>query len=133
MKKIIKDCVRFGLIGMCIGSFVFLLSITAYRQFVITRSEVLSNLLMSFLIGEISMIFRYSHRPYLVKLIIHYLGTSFLVIVTGLYNHWIDNWFSYFIMVTIIYAFIVIVQYKIYSRDASDINRLIQKRKQNHH
>ncbi|MHA8110332.1 DUF3021 domain-containing protein [Lactobacillaceae bacterium Melli_B4] len=129
MKRIIRLIINYTLIGMSIGSLVYLLNVVSYHQTVVTQSEIISLLIMSGLIGDLSFIFWWRRIPFILQLLIHYVGTITLVYIAGIYNHWIGNPFVYFMWLTVIYLIIWAVQYYQNVRAADNVNHLIKKRK----
>ncbi|MHA8137624.1 DUF3021 domain-containing protein [Lactobacillaceae bacterium Scapto_B20] len=129
MNRVIKLFINYTLIGMSIGSLVYLLNIVGNQRTVITQSEIISLLIMSGLIGDLSFIFWWHRLPFILQLLIHYLCTVVLVFITGLYNHWVGGLVSYLIWFTGTYVIIWAVQYYQNARAADSVNHLIQKRK----
>lgn len=74
-------------IGLLIGSFTFLGVIMCLSPAIeITRANILSNWIMSALIGLLSMIFDSEKISFTWALLIHYCGVLLLVGLTGSYN-----------------------------------------------
>ncbi|GEK29203.1 DUF3021 domain-containing protein [Furfurilactobacillus siliginis] len=85
-----KTVIHHALYGLCIGSTTYLLFSLVPGNFnvVYSRTEVISVMLMSVLIGLLSLIFQVERLKPLVALLIHAVGTFGLVLFTGVYNQW---------------------------------------------
>ncbi|UQS87353.1 DUF3021 domain-containing protein [Nicoliella spurrieriana] len=131
-----KMAVQFGLIGICIGSATFLISLLNYKQSLVTPSQIISLFIASGLVGELSMIFKFKRFQFIPRLVIHYLGTTLIMVAFGAYNHFIDNWWalgSFVESVTVAYVIISVVQYIMNIRYANNVNQLIKARKKDRH
>lgn len=130
----LKESLKSAIIGMLIGSFVFLLVVATFGQSVtITRTNILSNLVMSALIGLLSMIFDSDRLAFLPALVIHYLGVLLLVGGTAWLNgKWalLAQHVGPFIgMVTVIYGCVWLGLQVMMVIDVRRINQGIRKRK----
>lgn len=107
----LKESLKSAGIGLLIGSFTFLVVIMSLNSTVtITRANILSNWVMSALIGIISMIFDSEKIPFAWALFSHYCGVLLLVGLTGIYNGlwpiFIDHPVRHVLFVTLIYALV---------------------------
>lgn len=130
----LKESLKSAIIGMLIGSFICLLAIATLGQSItITRTNIISNLIMSALIGLLSMIFDSDRLPFLPALAIHYLGVLLLVGGTAWLNgKWavLSQHVGLFIgMVTLIYIFVWLGLQVMMVIDVRRINQGIRKRK----
>lgn len=85
-----KTVIHHALYGLCIGSTTYLLFSLIPGDFsdVYSRTEIISVMLMSVLIGLLSLVFQIERLNTLVALVIHAIGTFGLVLATGVYNQW---------------------------------------------
>lgn len=89
MRKLLDKIIKYMLIGIGFGSTSYLLTLTfGFQQNLPTLKNTMSILVMSMLIGIVSMIYDVEKIPFLLALVMHFIATLFLVIVTMLFNGW---------------------------------------------
>ncbi|AVK63947.1 hypothetical protein C5Z26_07420 [Lactobacillus sp. CBA3606] len=131
----LKESLKSAGIGILIGSFTFLVVIMSLSPTInITRANILSNWVMSALIGLLSMIFDSEKMPFALALVSHYGGVLLLVGLTGVYNGlwpiFIAHPVRYLLSVTLIYG-LVWLGLQISNRiDVRRMNERLAKRRQ---
>lgn len=131
-QRILKHAV----IGLLIGSFVFLVALLMVGHPVqVSATNIISNFGLSLLIGILSMIFDSERLNFSVALFVHYIGVLLLVGMTATYNGGqllIQHHPVRFVgEVTIIYGLIWIGLQVMTVIDAKRINQRIKDRKRN--
>lgn len=131
----LKESLKSAGIGLLIGSFTFLVVImTLNSTIIITRANILSNWVMSALIGILSMVFDSDKIPFSWALFSHYCGVLLLVGFTGVYNGlwpiFIAHPVRHLLFVTLVYV-LVWLGLQISNRiDVRRMNERLAKRRQ---
>lgn len=131
MKKILS----YMLLGLRTGGFIYLLVLAIQIQkSAPTASNIYSVLVMSTLIGLLSMIFESEQFSYVVLLLIHFIVTAILVCCMMWYNGWADLFtsFEFWLDFVLIYVFIWLFQIFSGYLQTQKINKtLFERRKKN--
>lgn len=113
--KLFSKCLDYFVTGMGFGAICYLCILTfSYPGVAPTIKGVSSVLLLSGLIGLLSMIFR-TELPLLSAIIIHIIGTFILFLIMVLVNNWIMDWASIIVFIlayVIIWSVIILEQRK---------------------
>ncbi|MEJ6399866.1 DUF3021 domain-containing protein [Nicoliella lavandulae] len=133
MRRILNLIIKYALIGMGAGSIIFLIILATYSHAQVSQSEIISLLVTTALVGEGTFIFHIWWLPFSIRLLIHYGIILISMFILGAYNGWATNNLAYTIQVTIIYLIVWAFQYYLNQKAASSVNKLIQKRKSDHH
>ncbi len=134
MLKRFKDLLNSFLIGVGFGATVYLLFIAFGVEPKATTLNVLSVLVISGLIGILSLIFDVVEWPYLVTLFVHFLGTFSLVMLMIWINEWPiwQSFISFFLNFVGIYLIIwFIVKLKL-SVSVNSVNQRLRERNGRH-
>ncbi|KRM23779.1 DUF3021 domain-containing protein [Latilactobacillus graminis] len=107
----LKKSLKSAGIGLLIGSLTFLAVVMSLGPTItITRANILSNWVMSALIGILSMIFESEKTPFILALVAHYCGVLLLVGIAGAYNGWLSIFIAHPVrhlsFVTLIYGLV---------------------------
>lgn len=121
----------YGLIGALIGSLTYLIILLTQGTTTVTPQNIISVLVMSILIGWVSMIFEYDLN-YILELIIHFVVTLTLVMAMCSYNGWLSSllngtWINLLFFV-IIYILIWAGLYLNQTIDARKLTKLVKIR-----
>ncbi|MCH4009423.1 DUF3021 domain-containing protein [Companilactobacillus sp.] len=124
----LKKMCRYTLIGLLIGSLTYLILLaTQGNSHMITRTNIISVLIMSALIGLVSSIFELDWNP-LITRSLHLIVTFGLVTITSIFNQWWPNFnknlIASFFGFLIIY---ILVWVGLYVADWADAKRMNQK------
>lgn len=131
MSKNFRNVINCFTNGVGYGATTFLLFVAFDGFQSVTTFNVLSVLIISGLIGVLTLVFDLDNWSYLVELLLHFLGTFSLILVMMWLNHWLNlqNWLNFCISFIGIYLIIFfIVKMKI----ASDVKRVNQKLSERH-
>lgn len=118
-------------IGLLIGSFIFLLILLIQmKPVVVTPEDIIRVLVMSALIGLLSMIFSIERLNFFIALLIHYLGVVLIVGVSDNVTDLLGNPVSYFAEITGIYVITWVILHVLTALNVRSINNALkQKRK----
>ncbi|BDR58026.1 DUF3021 domain-containing protein [Xylocopilactobacillus apicola] len=135
MKKICAKILRYLLIGTGFGSVSYLLIITFRIQPDLpTVKNTLSILVMSMLIGLVSLIFEVDRISFLLELLVHFCATLTLVIAMVIFNGWGDYIFprpGFWLLFLGIYGavwFVISLNLRI---NAQEMNEQLRKKRSN--
>lgn len=97
--------------GVGYGATTFLLFVAFDGFQSVTTFNVLSVLIISGLIGVLTLVFDLDNWSYLVELLLHFLGTFSLILVMMWLNHWLSlqNWLNFCISFIGIYLIIFLL------------------------
>lgn len=127
----IKKLVRNSFNGVAYGSFAYLLVLLFKIQTTIpTTGNIISVLVMSVGIGWVSLIFEFEQFPFLIEILLHFLGTLTLVITMMYFNSWNLSgkfWISFVLLYVIFWIIIRIRRYL----QIEKVNLAIQNRRLN--
>ncbi|WP_125711571.1 DUF3021 domain-containing protein [Companilactobacillus kedongensis] len=114
MSKVVNYAMR----GMGYGAVTYLILIAIdFESMAVTSSSIFSVLIMSALLGIISMVFDYDKLAFLVALGIHFCGTLVLVISMLTYNGWKfvltsgSFWWSFILIYIFIWIAVMVNQH----------------------
>ncbi|EJE99325.1 DUF3021 domain-containing protein [Liquorilactobacillus mali] len=130
MLKFFRDLTTSFSIGVGFGATIYLLFIAFEIEPNATTLSILSVLVISGLIGVLSLIFEVTEWPYLIELFIHFLGTFCLVVLMA----WINNWpiwqgfISFFLSFVGIYLVIWFILKLEISENVNRVNQKLQER-----
>lgn len=130
-----KKIIRHAVIGLLIGSltFLFLILITGKSVYV-TPIKVFNVLLLSLLIGILSMIFDSERFNFTLALGIHYIGVLLLVVLMNVFNDWggvVHTW-NLILVTTMIYIVIWLCLHWMSVINVRKINeRILKNRRDN--
>lgn len=127
----LKNVIRHGIIGVSYGAITYLLVIAfGVQGSVVTAKNVFSVLIMSSLIGIVTLIFDYERITFLLSLCIHFIATFLLVIGMVWYNGWLTGRLSFsglYIFLTI-YIIIFLINFILSRQLANKINKQLKAR-----
>lgn len=128
-----KKFFRYALLGVLIGSLTFLVILSFTGPTTVTPKEIISVLLMSAGIGLVSSIFEIEWNM-LLEVVIHFILTFSLVVLTGGYNNWLSklsiNTLASFGIFVLIYVAIWVGLYVVQLVDMKRLNQKIKLRNQ---
>ncbi|MGQ5709465.1 DUF3021 family protein [Lactobacillus sp. PSON] len=130
--KVLQRSIRNFVTGMGFGAIIYLLILGfAYNNVNISVSKcsVLSVLIISGLIGELTWLFKLD-IPFLLAMVIHAVATVSLYILMMIINHWYINMITIMIFV-LSYIVIWVIEEIIRIREVNHINIQIKKRRKN--
>ncbi|KRL07903.1 DUF3021 domain-containing protein [Schleiferilactobacillus perolens] len=122
--------------GIGIGSFVYLMVLAlGIQTSAPTPQNIMSILVMSALIGILSLLFEVERWPFLVLLAIHMVGVAILVAAMMSFNHWGSFlvqgsfWLFYLFIYVAVWGIIYLDQ----AMRVSRINRALAERNKGQH
>lgn len=133
MLKIFRNVINCFLNGIGYGATTFLLFIAFNNIPNVTAFNVLSVLIISGLIGVLTLVFDLDRWAYFVELLIHFFGTFSLILLMMWLNHWLvaQNLLGFIISFLLIYLIILLtVELKI-SFDIKRVNNKLAERHKN--
>lgn len=133
MMKFMKKFFRYIVLGMLIGALTYLVILLILGSSTVTRSNIISILVMSAGIGLVSSIFDYELN-YLLAMVIHFFVTFTMVVLMCNFNGWLPtlatNLFFSFFQFLMIYVIIWLGLYAFQMADIKRINQKLRKRNQ---
>ena len=111
MSKNFRNVINCFTNGVGYGATTFLLFVAFDGFQSVTTFNVLSVLIISGLIGVLTLVFDLDNWSYLVELLLHFLGTFSLILVMMWLNHWLSlqNWLNFCISFIGIYLIIFFI------------------------
>lgn len=132
MKKIIQ----YAGIGVGYGSFSYLMILLYNPEIIPTRNNITSFLLMSAVIGISAILFDIEKLNFLLALGIHFFTTLSIVIVTMIYNGWLDDVMhttEFWLIFIIIYVAVWLISCISNALKVDKINRALSKKQARKH
>ncbi|URZ88316.1 DUF3021 domain-containing protein [Floricoccus penangensis] len=129
MKKILK----YGIMGMLMSSFGFLVGSLFYLDSSLDKKTVITVFIMGFIVGMVTTIFDITSLSYITAIIIHFFVTLTIITISNLTlggGEFISNHiFTYLAQFIFIYVIIWIGIYFFQRKDVDTINQQLKKRK----
>ncbi|MHC9531859.1 DUF3021 family protein [Dellaglioa sp. BT-FLS60] len=129
---IIKSIMRHMSAGLLLGSFVYLLFLLIrMKPVVMTPKDIITTLIISALIGILSMIFDSERLNYWVALVIHYLGVILIVGLSTNITVILGSPVVFVIEITVMYIIVWLMLHIATVLNIRSINNELKRKKQN--
>lgn len=118
--------------GLGTGSFIYMIVLLSRNNSTfITKTEIISVLLISACAGIFTFIFDVERISYVFALVIHFFIMILVIFLISLYNHWIGTFptADFFESIVLIYAFSWFISYLNTKKDAEELNMLLKNNK----
>ncbi|OFI47676.1 hypothetical protein BG262_08200 [Floricoccus penangensis] len=129
MKKILK----YGIMGMLMSSFGFLVGSLFYLDSSLDKKTVITVFIMGFIVGMVTTIFDITSLSYVTAIIIHFFVTLTIITISnfilGSGTFLLNHIFTYLAQFIFIYVIIWIGIYFFQRKDVDTINQQLKKRK----
>jgi len=118
--------------GLGTGSFIYMIVLLSRNNSTfITKTEIISVLLISACAGIFTFIFDVERISYVFALVIHFFIMIVVIFLISIYNHWIATFptVDFFESIVLIYAFSWLISYLNTKKDAKELNMLLKNNK----
>ncbi|MGH1274952.1 DUF3021 domain-containing protein [Bacillus cereus] len=117
--------------GLGTGSFIYMIVLLSRENNIsITRTEIISVLIISACAGIFTFIFDIERISYLFALVIHFFMMLIVVFLISIYNDWIEIFptADFLESIVLIYAFSWLISFLNTKKDAKELNMLLKNK-----